>query len=395
MAQGMITINEAAPLDVGKLADLRGRLQHAVDSGPLPSIQAALACDGELVFFETFGAADNTTRYNIFSCTKPLVASAIWKLAGEDRIDTAMPVCHYIPAFADNGKQDITVEQVLCHTAGFPRAPMAAPDWWTRQGRLRRMRTWTLNWAPGSRMEYHPLSAHWVLAELIEAVTGSDYREYVRAAIIDPLGLHDLRLGVPAAEQGDIVPVELVGEPPAAEELRGLFGRDIEFPMMVDESLLMFNEPAVRELGIPGGGAVATAAGVAMFYQGLLRNPGELWRPDILADATGRVRVDYVDPITGAPANRGLGVVIAGSGKYMPYRGMGSRVSPGAFGHQGAGGQVTWGDPGTGLSFCLLTNGLDANPLRSAQLCAAASNRAAACGARRATQYAAGSVAGE
>jgi CubicO group peptidase (beta-lactamase class C family) len=72
-------------------------------------------------------------------------------------------------------------------------------------------------------------------------------------------------------------------------------------------------------------------------------------------------------------------VVIAGDDRYLPFRGMGNKVSPRAFGHQGVGGQVAWGDPATGLSFCLLTNGLDANPLRSAQLCAAASNRAGAC----------------
>jgi CubicO group peptidase (beta-lactamase class C family) len=58
---------------------------------------------------------------------------------------------------------------------------------------------------------------------------------------------------------------------------------------------------------------------------------------------------------------------------------MGTAVSPRSFGHQGAGGQLAWGDPVSGISFCLLTNGLDANPLRSAQLCAAASNRAGAC----------------
>jgi len=72
-------------------------------------------------------------------------------------------------------------------------------------------------------------------------------------------------------------------------------------------------------------------------------------------------------------------VVIAGSGKYLPYRGMGANISPQAFGHQGVGGQVAWADPVSGISFCLLTNGMDANPLRSAQLCAASSNRAGAC----------------
>ena len=97
------------------------------------------------------------------------------------------------------------------------------------------------------------------------------------------------------------------------------------------------------------------------------------------ADLFISVHADAVDPITGCPAHRGLGVVISGSGRYQPYRGMGDKVSSRAFGHQGAGGQVAWGDPVTGLSFCLLTNGLDANPLRSARFCAAANNRAGAC----------------
>ena len=379
MSDNMAVMNDRPDLDSDRLADLRGRIQHAIEKGPLPSIQIALAVNGRLALFETFGAADDSTRYNVFSCTKPLVASAIWRLMGEGLLDITRPVSHYIRSFSHNAKEDITVEQVLCHTSGFPQAPMDAPDWWTREGRLARMRDWRLNWAPGSRMEYHPLSAHWVLAELIECTTGHDYREYVRAAIIEPLGLGSLRLGVPPAEQNDLATVVHVGEPPASTEIKELFGVDIEWPNTVDESLLMFNEPEVRALGVPGGGAVSTAADMAMFYQGLMRNPGELWQPQTLADAIGRVRVDFPDPITKAPANRGLGVVIAGSGKYLPYRGMGTHVSPQAYGHQGVGGQVAWGDPISGISFCLLTNGMDANPLRSAQLCTAASNRAGAC----------------
>lgn len=369
-----MTISSAA---IGKL---RGRLQHAIEKGPLPSLQFALASSGKLVHFETLGCADNRTRYNIFSCTKPVVASAIWRLMGERLILIDQPVAEYIPAFAENGKQHITVEQVLCHTAGFPRAPLSAPAWWTRGSRLDAMRNWHLNWEPGSRMEYHPLSAHWVLAELIESVSGFDYREYLQANIIAPLGLQQLRLGVPVSEQSDIATLQHVGEPPSSEQLRELFGAAMEWPNTVDHSLLMFNDPAVRELGVPGGGAVSTAADVALFYQGVMHNSGEVWQPEVLADAIGTVRVNFPDPMTGAPANRGLGVVIAGTDRYQPYRGLGNRVSGRAFGHQGVGGQVAWGDPVSGLSFCLLTNGLDANPLRSAQLCAAASNRASACG---------------
>lgn len=384
MSEESSTANDELGLAGGAINKLRDRLQHAIDKGPLPSVQFALARGGKLALFETLGRADNSTRYNVFSCTKPVVASAIWQLMGEHLIQVEKPVADYIPMFAENGKQHITVEQLLCHTAGFPRAPLSAPAWWTRSGRLEAMRDWRLNWEPGSQMEYHPLSAHWVLAELIECVTGVDYREYLQANIIAPLGLKHLRLGVPATEQDKIARLQHVGEPPTSKELRDLFGSAIEWPDTVDDSLLIFNKPEVRTLGVPGGGAVSTAADMALFYQGLMHNNGELWQPEVLADALGTVRVDFPDPITGAPAHRGLGVVIAGSDKYLPYRGMGTHVSGRAFGHQGVGGQVAWGDPVSGLSFCLLTNGLDANPMRSAQLCATASNRAGACWNRQA-----------
>ncbi len=366
-------------IDPARLDDLRGRVAHAIERGPLATVQVALARHGRLVLFETFGAQDNATRFNIFSCTKPLVAAAIWRLMGERRIDIERPVAEYLEGFGANGKAAVTVRQVLCHTAGFPNAPLAAPDWWDSAGRRRRMADWYLEWEPGSQLVYHALSGHWVLAELIIEVTGRDYRDYIRDTLTAPLGLAGLQLGVPAGEQGAIAWLEHVGEPPEPDEIEAQLGMRIDFPATQDDSLLIFNDPAVRALGIPGGGAVASAADVALFYQALIANPGELWRPEVLEDATGKVHADFTDPLTGCPAHRGLGVVLAGSGRYQPYRGMGDRVSLRAFGHQGAGGQVAWGDPQTGLSFCLLTNGLDANPLRSARFCAAVNNRAGAC----------------
>ena len=90
----------------------------------------------------------------------------------------------------------------------------------------------------------------------------------------------------------------------------------MEWPEVSDEALLRFNQTDTRALGVPGGGAVGSAASVALFYQCLLHNPGELWDKAILADATGNIRVDYVDLATGVPANRGLGVVIAGDGRH-------------------------------------------------------------------------------
>lgn len=79
----------------------------------------------------------------------------------------------------------------------------------------------------------------------------------------------------------------------------------------------------------------------------------------------------------GIPANRTLGIVVAGDDGHASLRGFGHTSSPRAFGHNGAGGQVAWADPATGLSFAYLTNGLDAHFLRQWRRSTGLSSRAA------------------
>jgi CubicO group peptidase (beta-lactamase class C family) len=99
-----------------------------------------------------------------------------------------------------------------------------------------------------------------------------------------------------------------------------------------------------------------------------------------LADGTGNVRTNFPDPlIGGAPASRTRGLVVAGDDGKSAFRGFGRTVSGRAFGHMGAGGQVAWADPETGLSFCYVTNGMDANLLRSGRRGTSLSSKAAAC----------------
>ena len=68
---------------------------------------------------------------------------------------------------------------------------------------------------------------------------------------------------------------------------------------------------------------------------------------------------------------------MAGDDGKAAFRGFGRAVSPRAFGHNGAGGQVAWADPDNGLSFCYLTNGLDANVLRQGRRGTSLSSKAA------------------
>jgi CubicO group peptidase (beta-lactamase class C family) len=366
-------------IDATALAELVSRAQREIDEGRLPSCQLAFARDGKLAVWITLGAAAPDSRYVIFSATKPIVASAMWILVGEGAIDVTRRVAEFVPEFATNGKDVITVEQVMLHTSGFPRAPFAALDWDDRERRLARFAQWRCNWEPGSRFEYHPTSAHWVLAEIIERVASTDFRELIRTRILEHLGVAGLQVGVPAADQADINDLVATGAPATPDELEAAIGiRELPLTEVTTQALLTFNQPAVRAVGVPGGGGVSTAADLALFYQALLRDPLMIWKPQVLSDVTSTVRNTFPDYM-GTPANRTLGLVVKGEGERAHMRGMGRVVGPRAFGHNGAGGQIAWADPDTGVSFCFLTNGIDEHELRQWRRSAGLANRAAAC----------------
>jgi CubicO group peptidase (beta-lactamase class C family) len=366
-------------INAAALDELFARCQQDVDAGLMPSCQVALARDGRLAVLHAFGDGNPGSRYVIFSATKTLVAGAIWILIGEGALDITRTVADYVPEFATNGKEMITVEQVLLHTSGFPHAPFGPLEWDDRAQRLDRFASWRLNWEPGSRFEYHPTSAHWVLAEIIERVSGTDFRDFIRTRILEPLGLTGYGIGAPPGQQSDVNDLVLTGEPMPPEEIRALIGVDA-FPLteVTDEFLMRYNRPDYRAVGVPGGGGIANAADLALYYQALLHNRGDIWKPDVLADVTTNVRNRMPDYM-GASANRTIGLVVAGDDGKSNVRGMGRTVSPRAFGHNGAGGQIAWADPETGLSFAYLTNGLDRHRVREWRRTTAIASRAAAC----------------
>jgi CubicO group peptidase (beta-lactamase class C family) len=355
-----LTANEPDVAAVDKLAE---RIQRDVDGGLLPAAQFALARDGEIIETRTFGTAGPDTRFCLFSATKPLVASTVWHLIGEGSLDPARPVTTWFPEFGANGKEDITLEQVMLHTSGFPYAPMGPAQWGDRATRRERMASWRLNWEPGTRYEYHPTAAHWVQAELIEIVTGTDFRDAIQQLVTTPLGLPRL-VGLPLDDQDDIADLRLVGEPATSEELMAAFGvPQLPVTEVTDDAVMRFNEPEVRSVGVPGGGGFAGAVDMALFYQALLHGNEDVWPADLLHDVTSNVRNRLPDP-AGVPANRSLGLILAGDDGWSHARGMGRTVSPGTFGHNGAGGQICWADPATGLSFAFVTNGYDRHEVR-------------------------------
>jgi CubicO group peptidase (beta-lactamase class C family) len=366
----------AVGIDRTAVKQLVERAHREVDSGLLPSAQLALAYEGELVAFETIGDATDETRYVVYSATKAFVAGAMWALIGDGLVDVSKRVVDYVPDFGTNGKDVITVEQVMLHTSGFPAAPLTILAGDTSSGRTAAFASWRLNWEPGTKYEYHPSSAHWVLAEIIERVTGQDYRGVVEQRVTTPAGLPRVVGDVPHAAAELVA----VGEPATPDELEATFGvREIDVGEVTIEALLSFNDPAVQRVGMPGGGGVMRATDLALYYQAVLHNPGEMWRPDVIADARTNVRNHLPAVLTGVPANRTLGLIQAGGDGMSHFRGFGRTVSELAVGHNGAGGQIAWGDPATGLSFGYCTNGLDEHAIREPRRTTALASLAALC----------------
>lgn len=355
-----------APINSEGLDGLLQRAGREVDEGLLPACQIAVAWRGQLLASRTYGASP-TSRFIIYSCTKAITAGAIWLLLGDGLLERGTRVADVVPPFSEHGKGKVTVEHLLTHTAGFPSARMPDGDWVEPRRRMERLASWKLEWEPGSRFVYHASSAHWVLAQLAESVTGTNFRTFVRDALLGPLGLDSLCLGPAPGDQDDVLEVVGVGDAPSQDELTefgGSIGMDVSAIGTSEKDLLRHNDPEVRAVGQPGGGAVGRAADLAMYYQALLDNPNALWRPQVLSAGTAEILCDLVDPMTGVPANRTLGLLLAGNADTAMMRGFASTNSPLTFGHMGAGGQVSWADPATGLSFAYLTNGLDRNPVR-------------------------------
>ena len=362
-------------IDSKAVAALVERARRDVDSGLLPAAQFALALEGEVVVSEAFGHCTPRTRFHTYSAVKPTVALTAMELAAEGLLDIAAPVSDVLGSFGANGKDAITVSQVLLHAGGFPYAPLNRAETTDRAARLAAYAGWRTDWAPGTRFEYHALSAHWVVADIIVEVTGRPYPDVIAERVMAPAGC-SAWLGIGIDDQADVADVVPVGSLPSTDELAAL-GLD-ELPGGVNtEMLVAFNRPWLRAAGVPGGGGIARAEEMARWYQAVLHNPDGFLHPQVRTDAMV-VRQNHPD-WTATPANRSHAFVLAGGDGKAGMRGHGHGASAEAFGHGGAAGQIAWADPATGLSFAYFTNGLDRNDLASARRRVALSTRALAC----------------
>jgi CubicO group peptidase (beta-lactamase class C family) len=232
----------------------------------------------------------------------------------------------------------------LTHSAGIPFAPLGYPKMLDRDSRLAAFGRWRLDWPPGSQLQFHLTSAAWVIAELVERRTGLTFAEYLRTAIVEPLGL-GLILPLPAQQYETALAVPIATDRTSDDQQVDPWG-----PWYLAN-------PEVLAGGEPSHSIVATAADVALLSQALFHSG--LWDQATVDDAI-RIRRSQAPPgeqIYGGSdeiANVGLFCMVSGTngGSWTPRTG-----SPRTFGHTGAPCQLGFMDPETGTSFAYLTNG--------------------------------------
>ena len=350
-------------LDVPALDRLPELITRHLAEGRYPGAQIAVARDGKLALFRTFGdarldparvPARDDSLWLLYSNTKVITASAIWVLAEQGALRFTDRVAEHVPGFEANGKGDITIVQLMSHQGGFPSADVPKAAWEDHELLRRSVSGFTLEWTPGSRVYYHGRAAHWVAAVLIEALTKTDYRAFIREQVIEALGLGDeLFVGLPDARHERAADMH---EPAASGG--GQVKRAEE------------NNPEFRRAGTPGGGGYASARAMAAFYQMLAAggtlNGKRLLSPRMVQYVTRSVTGDRVDGYMGMPMHRALGPHVRGTTESI--RGLGTIASPRTFGHGGVGSSYCWADPDSGVSFAYLTNSRIPDPWHSARL---------------------------
>ncbi len=387
----------AVGLNPDKVQALMDRAERDVKEGVLPACQVAIARNGKIAAMQTFGhavqggtdkPATDETVFVAMSATKAITSSALWLLIQEGKVSTADKIVKYVPEYGTNGKESTTIEHLLIHTAGIPTAPGSFKDWGDHKRRLERFAQWRPVNPPGEKFFYHIHANYWPIAEAIERITGKRLGDFVRERIAEPLGLPDLRIGLPRSVQPRMADVKWVGEPAKDEDYQklGITPPRAALGSITEDAVLEMNDPAMRETDFPAGGLMTTAGDIALFYQALL-NDGKaadgtrIWQSDMLREARRIRSGSLIDPARGITANRALGIVIAGDDGKGNLRGFGRTNSAEAFGHPGFGGQIGWADPATGISFGYLTNGFDRNDLREGRRSVAVCSLAGGCAA--------------
>ena len=318
--------------------------QPAFRAGKLAEMDAAIAeaiagkrCPGGVLWFEHRGAAyhkaygnralvpapepmTEDTIFDAASLTKAVAcAPAVMLLVERGRVKLEEPVKTYLPEFKGDGKEAITVRQLLTHTSGLPGDIETRTGWQGQQAAIEKACAEKLSSTPGAAFRYSDIN-FFLLGEIVQRVSGTPLQEFVARELYRPLKMADTGYLPAESKLGRIAPTEVVNGRP----WRGVV-----------------HDPTARQMGgVAGHAGLFTTAPDLARYARMLLNEGALEGVRIFKPETVRLMTSTQTPQS-MPTRRGLGWDIdsgysAPRGKLFPI---------GSYGHTGWTGTSLWLDP--------------------------------------------------
>ena len=309
---------------------------EAIHDQQIPGAVLLVWHDGQVVYRKAFGNRSLEPRrelmtvdtaFDLASLTKVIATTtAVMQLVQKGEIRVNEPVAKYIPEFAENGKEEITVRELLTHHSGLPEDLDLSQAWQGREAALHMAYAQKPIYAPGSRFLYSDVNFI-VLGALVERVSGMLLQEYCQKNIFVPLKMTHTRFLPPASWLPKIAPTQYDEHD---KMLRGVV-----------------HDPTARRMGGVAGhaGLFSTSDDLAKFA-------------DALLDGSTVLSPLMVEKMT-SPQQPPTSSVLRGFGWDIdsPFSSpRGDLLPVGSFGHTGFTGTSLWIDPTTRTFIILLTN---------------------------------------
>jgi len=326
-------------------------IQDAIQDHKIPGAVLLVGHGGKVVYRKAYGsraleprreAMTADTIFDLASLTKVVATTTcVMQLFEQGKIRLNDPVAKYLPEFSQDGKEDITVRQLLVHYSGLTEdldlKDKDSPNKWTGKDTAYRMAFAEKPIFPaGSRFLYSDINFI-TLGALVERVSGESLDTYAARHVFQPLGLTHTRYLPPKAWKPRIAPTEYDDN---HVMLRGVV-----------------HDPTAQRMGGVAGhaGVFSTADDLAKFAQALLNGGGK-----ILASVTVEKMTTPQQP-PNATAVRGFGWDLD-----SPFSSNRGELLPvGSYGHTGFTGTSLWIDPATDTYIILLTNAVHMRTVRS------------------------------
>lgn len=287
------------------------------------------------------GPADADAIFLLGSISKPIAVTALMTLHDRGQFDLDDEVRRFLPAFTGDGRERVTIRQLLSHVSGLPdqlpendhlRAAHAPLDAFVAAA----LRT-PLLFAPGTRFGYSSMGIL-LAARIAETIAGTDIRAFVTSTVLEPLGMRHSAQGLGGFTRERFVRCQTEQAAPEAG------GGDPA------AAAWDWNSDYWRALGAPWGGTHASAPDVARFLAAFVHDGGGVVKP-------GTARLMITDQNGGRTVPRGIGFALAGLLA-------GPGASAATFGHTGSTGTIGWADPDT-ATICVVLTSL---PARAGQM---------------------------